>query len=326
MSLKFLEATGVQFTSPGGGSVAIPEGRSVRTVGPIDSTARGTSFGPLELRAYGGSTVVVDDLSFHAVEDVGLFSGIRDLIPLIGVFGISTAHEETGNNGKGDNQDTDATRREVLKAGAVVFLAPGVLMGKSSADAEKVTVSEMAIRENPLGMEVRVMDSVDSVLPQGCTFYVRQNGEIFDSFEPHDSETALLPPGETGDFSIEMESQVGFLDRLVALFGDETIDWPRQLDQPASGYTSGEEVVISGDPMLVSTVRDSGPEDTIISIGGAIVPHQSRTGSDAGYWYIGSLGEDLVYVVGEDPPDSSKAEISVYIGTVEKIRSNVGVI
>lgn len=310
MSAPLLKLERIGVHCPDGGNVHIIDG-----VAPHDlRLARyGVGFGPLRLTPFADSTVVLDDLAFASAED----DGWLPFIGSAGAIGALVYHDQT--DGKPiDPEDTQPTRRAVLAGIGLSILAVG---SARAAEESLYSVASFELVSSERGINLAVDDVVADYLPPEHTFYVSVNDGSVGKFAAGE-ESLTINPGITGRVDLESDEALSFVSRMWADLRaeDEVVYQFQPVDEPFDSYTVGDEVVISDQPIITDPIDVSEPGDILLSVNDTSVPHADGRDSAVGEWYLRD-GRQLVYIVGEDAPDSTLVEITINAGLVDRLRA-----
>lgn len=318
MTLIKLERIG--FNCPKGGNL-----HAVDAVAPqyLRTGQYGVGFGPLRLTPFADSTAVIDDLRFATPDDDGWF-------PLLtaGVTGAAIHHTE--HDDPIDPYGSDVSRRRMLAAtGAGLLALTAAGTASASSDDDRFDVASFDLEHSPRGLNIAVDPVVADYLPDDHTFYVSVNeaGNIgsFDAGE----ESLTLNPGVEGTVEIESDEALSFVSRVIArLTADDEIEYEFQPATVGNGededsfadFAVGDEVTITNQPILVDPIDIAGPSATLVQMNGEVIPHSDDGNSELGEWYVQD-GRRLVYVAGEDSPDTSLVNIRVNVGRIDRLRA-----
>lgn len=317
---------GVTFDTPKGGKIR--SGSSdVMAPSAIHYTQTGVSFGPLYVGIPdGGSVCTLDRVAFLPDDDDG-----DDGFLIFGITAGGSSEYVRRNSGNGEptaeppDDELSATRRSMLALAVTIIgaaLAGGRVAAQNGDDLVALNIAEIDISKLDSPITIRVLDVIDDVLPPSTEIMVDADearvGEIGDP-----SEGVTMPAETTGTVSIYLRDSMGKLDRLLAwakgIGGDEEITFARELDQKASKYDEGKFITLTEHPALVEPVRESGPSETVLTVGNTVIPHQDDGASEAGSY--GVFEDSLIYELGPNPPASAAWELQTRLGTLAAIRT-----
>lgn len=314
MTLTRLEYAG--FHAPNGGNLHVVQGVSPS---PLRIEGWGIGFGPLRIAPWADSTVVIDELTFESVKNDSLFSLFTTTMPATSAsaFGAAFVAASVSDDGI-DPTDRSLTRRSFLVAAGTSALLAGAVTAQE--DGETYNVAKFSLDESPRGIHLRVDDVVADYLPPDQTFYVEVDGTDVGSFTAG-KDSLTINPGITGEVTISSDDALSFIDKIIAKYTaeDELHYSFNPVDEEFSAQTVDDEVVISDQPILVEPIREADPKETLLQIDGETIPHADDEQGALGYWYLRD-GQALVYVVGEDAPDSTLIDVHVNIGRIERLK------
>lgn len=262
--------------------------------------------GPLEIRPWHNSEVVISDLSYRDESGGSVFGLFGAMAPALVASG--DAEEEVGPS-------TEVTRRGVIAAGALVVGAGALADGVRAGDFEESTVAAFDLVENPQGVQLGVVEAVEGHLPAGQTYYVDVDGRSRGTFEPADGERFTLNPGIGGRVEVRSADTVGPLKSLYAdLLADDTVKYQ---GVEAAGLTTGGTFadragkrIVLNDHILADAVKTAGADETALRIEGQDVPHADESADNGiGYWHV--QGTELLYTAGSSAPDARLFDVTI---------------
>lgn len=322
--MPLLKLENIGYSSPNGGNVHIVDG-----VAPTELRCGryGLGFGPLRLTPFAESTTVIDNLRYSVPEDDGLW-------PLATGAGITGAmlHYDKHDGKPIDPERTRTSRRRVLAATGAGLLALASAGRATASTDERHEVAHFDLTNSPRGLNIAVDPVVADYLPDEHTFYVSVEGSSVGRFEAGE-ESLTLNPGIEGNVQLESDEALSFIARLWArIRADDEVEYEFRPsvfgsngddDAPQSfaEFAVGEEVVLSDQPILVDPMNQADPSGAIVAMNDTTIPHTDGRNSAAGEWYVQD-GRRIIYIVGEDAPDTSIVNIRINVGHLDSIRAN----
>jgi hypothetical protein len=321
-------------TGDGGGNVGVRNGLT-----PSVRTGDGTkSFGPLTIRPWDSTTVVVDELSFDVLDKGGVLpflntmSGMPHSQQAAGAAALSLPlWSDTDDLPDGQ---TPVGRRDVMIAtgvAAAAAAAPGSAFAQTDDETETAVdsthnVVEFEIVDAPRGFAISIADRIEQFLPVGSKYYVEINGSVSGSFETgtDSNDQFIVPSGTTGSVRVVAKDGIDLWNRILADFrNDEPLTYTFTLDEPVSSYERGETIRISDQPIIVDALLDAGPDKTVVKVGETAISNIDEGSESVGNWYLQDEAA-LVYDVGIDAPQAEAVELTINAGVFETIAARYG--
>lgn len=273
----------------------------------------GVGFGPLRLTSWADETTSISDLEFEEAE-------ADSWLPFLSAAGATgaAAHYDREDGEVHDPDRTALSRRAVLATiGASTFLVGSTLAN----DQPTYSVASFDLEQNRRGLRVDVDEAAADFLEgEDVEFYLSADDAAIGSFEL-DEPGLTINPGTEGLVELESDTALTFIQRMIAsVRSDDNVhfEW-RPQDTSFADEPTGEEIVLSDQPVVVETIEAAGESATVIKMVDTIIPHTDENGSKpAGEWYTD--GTTLRYVVGEQTPDTSLVEAHANLGRIDRIR------
>ena len=273
----------------------------------------GIGFGELRLTSWAESTTVLEGLTFEEAEPESWFP----LLATAGVAGTAANYDREDGEVHGPER-TALSRRGLL----VTIGAATLFVGKSAAQESDQTynVASFDLLKNLRGLKIDVDPGVAQYLEgEDVVFFLSADDSTVGTFSA-DEPGKTINPGTTGTVELESDTALTFVQELIAKAkADDTVIFEfRPQDTSFAAETVGDEIELSSEPVVVETVDAADPSEVLVRMNGTIIPHADETGSHAvGEWYVRD-NTSLMYVVGEDTPDTSLVEVQVNLGAVER--------
>ncbi|ELY97144.1 hypothetical protein [Natrialba asiatica] len=318
--MTLLKVERIGFNVPDGGNLHVVDGVAPQY---LRVGRYGVGFGPLRLTPFEDSTAVIDGLRYTTPEDDGWFP----LAASAGAVGAALHHDR--HDEPIDPESTQASRRQVLAAtGAGLLALTTAGIASAQEDDGPYQVAEFELTASNRGLNIAVDPLVADYLPDKHTFYVSVNDNSIGRFQAGE-ESLTLNPGVEGTVTLESDDALSFVAKIIArVTADDEIEYEFQPAAVSNGseYQSfadaavGEEIVLSDQPILVDPIDTAEPEATIVTMNDETIPHADDGDSLLGEWYVQD-GRQLVYVAGEDAPDTSLVNIQVNVGRLASFRA-----
>lgn len=311
------------------GGVIEPEGGSTVSVdnAQVPGDLRGirgdgVGFGPFRLTGWSGSPIAVSNLAFEpAPED-------DSWLPFLMAAGL-VGHEAARESDDVDVEAVEASapgpqplsRRAIIAGGAAALLLSGTVAGQSDDDdPPRYDVASFDLSSNGRGLKVDVDTAVADYIDEDVGFFVTVNDNSIGGFEAG-SAGKTINPGETGSVVVESDTALSFLDRLLAsVRAEEEVAFEfRPREESFADAPTGEELVLSDQPVVVETVDETATDEVVVSMNGSLIPHADESGSSTlGEWYVRD-STALVYATAEGTPDTSLVSIRANVGLVDRL-------
>lgn len=188
MTQAYQRESGTRYLSPAGPIACTPTAE-MYIPAPVHIRRRGPCLGPLQFRSTNESPVVLERLSYKAVEK-GWFDGLLGG-SLVAAGGVAAA----------DDEDMAMTRRELL-AGSAALVGVAAATGPARADTATAT---MQLRQNP-GFDLAIAPSIGAVIEES-EYEVHAAGDEIATLAP--GEPATIPSDTTG--RVEIVADGGWL-------------------------------------------------------------------------------------------------------------------
>lgn len=320
-----------RFENPKGGNVQIADKADVFVPESIPWPPSGIGLGPLVVGTQPGETVWLDQVSY---------APSRSALPELDVSSAVALPTLVGASIGDDSPDKEtATRREVLGI-AGGFVTAGLLAGRATGASGRLDVARLhiggapsGVDANPAGVQISVLDAVADVLPFGATFSVFANGTEVGTFEPAADESLVLSAGTTGSIVVAVTGGLGILDNIQSALGDiwggeEALHVPLELPQSAATYPTDAEVVLSSSDLVTGPFAEAEvPGSTTLTIGDASIPHVDEHQSGRGFYQLveRTNTRELVYTVGPEAPDATRADLRIGVGTLDELQNDLAI-
>ena len=304
-----IDGTGI-LESDGGSSIAATD---VQLTGDLRGVrGDGVGFGALRLTSWAESTTIIEGLTFEEAS--------ADWFPFLmagGVAGTVATHDP-------DDNEEAIDRRSLSRRGLLVTIgAATFLIGKSAGQSDETQTYNVAtfdLIENLRGTKIDIDTAVANWLEgEDVTFFVSADGQSIGSFQPSEPGKTINP-GTNGTVELESDTALSFIEELLAKARseDKVVFEFRPQDTSFAEETVGDEIELSSEPVVVETVNAADPSEVVIKMNGTMIPNADESGSTAvGEWYVRD-NTSLVYVVGEETPDTSLVEVQVNVGHLER--------
>lgn len=277
----------------------------------------GVGIGPLQIRPYANTTVIIDEFRYSTAEpwSLPLLSTQSNVGTLAALGILAGGSPDDDEDDAIDPEEYDVTRRELLIAvGATATMAAGT----ARAEQEKLNVAEFTIEDNPRGFQLQVDDVAQDILPADHSYYVEVDGTSRGDFNPGNGDRITISPGITGEAKVQSDDVLAFWEKIVAATrSDDKIEYTLRHDKPFSNEPTDDEVILSDQPVVVDPIREAGESGVLVKIDGDRVPHIDDGSAAIGNWY---LRDDtaLVYRVGEAAPDVELTQVHINVGRLDK--------
>lgn len=320
------------FMTPQGGVISLT-GNPPRLAGVerTTTTPEGTAFGPVHVAvpneepADEHTVVAIENLRFAPAGD----DGSGGLLGLALVGGAAAARPP--NRDCGD--EPAATRRQVLGSLGATVAAASLTAGVSAADTadvEMLALAELDIMRVDAPVWIGLLGIIDDVLPVDSEVHLNMDGARLESLPAVENPLTTdlthgdtVAAGETGTVQLAVSSHLGSIERLLVwangiLARDQEVQMTVGLETSPELLREGTETVLSGHPAIVGPAQRTGGSGAVVTIGGTSVPHaDERLGKDRGHYEV--RYDELVYVVGSDPPDGTTAELRFRTGRIAEV-------
>ena len=307
-----IEGTGV-LESQDGSKIAATD---VQIPGDLRGvTGDGVGFGALRMTSWAESTTIIDGLAFEEADPDSWFP----LLMGAGIVGTA-AHKDANDPDEAVDRRSFSRRGLLVTIGATTLLI-GKSAGQTGGESQTYNVASFDLIQNLRGVKVDIDVGVANWLEgEDVEFFLSADGVSLGTFNPSDLGKTINP-GTNGTIELESDTALSLIEELIAKARseDKVVFEFRPQDTSFAKETVGEEIELSSEPVVVETVDAAEPKEVVVKMNGTMIPHADESSNTAvGEWYVRDQ-TSLMFVVGEETPDTSLVEVQVNVGTVERV-------
>lgn len=302
--------SGIGYTPEHGGPIAVSPDGQANVVGPIATSPHGLILGALEFHTPAG-TLGIDEMTYTAAEQGFLADLSRSFRAELFVFPALA--------GAASDPDVEVSRRDVILGALAVTAVGSTATDTATAQSDErpdYPIASVVIsgESTATAFSVRIPELVSNVLPSGSEYNLRVDGEVVDTLHTGPDSWAMARVEGDSTVKVTSDAETPLYRRYAARWGSQDVPVTLTLETKVSEYSEGDEITLSGDPIITQQVIEHGDGGTTLKIGDVSIPHRVEDSEDErGYYHVnhgdGWASDRLIYRVGEEPPDSDKVTL-----------------